>query len=122
MTSYMPPPGMPATTMDDRHWGAWIAPCIATIVTVIVAPFAFTVLMLSPMACDACSATEQDDFNVLFWSFAAGLVIPVALLTASWILPWRRQYVAARIILAVLAPGSLIGLLLLFIQLLGSVH
>ncbi|MGW2628675.1 hypothetical protein ACWC2K_04990 [Streptomyces chattanoogensis] len=121
MTFYVPPPGMPAT-MDDRHPGAWIAPCIATVITVIVAPFAFTVLMLSPMACDSCSQAGQDRFGVLFWSFAVGLLIPVALLVISWCLPWRREYLAARITLAAFAPGSLIGMLLLFIQLLDSVH
>ncbi|MEW1655920.1 hypothetical protein [Streptomyces sp. NPDC093707] len=45
------------------------------------------------------------------------LVVPVALLVVSWVLPRRRRHTALRLTFAVLAPLSLVGLYALFVSL-----
>ncbi len=100
----------------DRR--AWIAPLLATLVTVPGALLALGFTMITPMACDECDTAQGDRFDAsyypAFWGFLIGLVLPLGLLLASWCLPWRRRHTARRVVLAVLAPATLLVLVAVF--------
>ncbi|MEU4849217.1 hypothetical protein [Streptomyces gilvosporeus] len=131
MSDHMPFGGMPATPLPTRSTpgngdgdsdpNAWIAPLASTAITAITGFFAVIVGMMSPMVCDSCSSAEADRFGTLFLAYFCGLLVPVALLLASWILPWRRKYAVIRIVLAALAPCSVVALVVLYYMLINSV-
>ncbi|MGK5630324.1 hypothetical protein [Streptomyces sp. URMC 123] len=107
---------------DPRARGAWIAPLLATLVTLPIAFFLTTGAMLAPMGCDPCngadSARFSESFTVAFRVYLVGLLIPAAMLVTSWALPRRRRHTRARITLAALTPCALVLLYLLFMVML----
>lgn len=112
----------PATTVaDDRAPRAWIAPAVATVVTLPIAFVAFVFVALSPMACDSCSGARSSAFSAsfmpAFWTFAIGLLLPLGLLVTSWVLPWRHRNTVRRRKAAALAPTAVVLLYLLFLAL-----
>ncbi|MFG2138945.1 hypothetical protein [Streptomyces sp. NPDC048650] len=113
------------STLDrgaERDPNAWIAPLIATLLTVAAGSFAAVVAMFSPMVCDSCSAPELDRLETLFSLYVLSMLIPVVLLIVDWALPWRRRHSVTRIVVAALAPCSVVALVVLYIGLLGSVR
>ncbi|MFJ4770564.1 hypothetical protein ACIP88_15835 [Streptomyces uncialis] len=114
---FAPRPGTAsaATGPDPR---AWLAPLVSSLVTVPLMLVSLFFAGLSQMACGACTATELDRFEPSFGTafdvFRYGLLVPAALLLASWFLPWRRRHAATRIVLAVLAPFTVAGPALAF--------
>ncbi|MEU3692771.1 hypothetical protein [Streptomyces narbonensis] len=109
----------PAT--DDRAPHAWIAPTVATVVTLPLAFLAFVFVALSPMACDSCSGARSAEFSAdfipAFWTFLIGLLLPLGLLVTSWVLPWHRRNTVRRRKAALLAPTAVVLLYLLFLAL-----
>lgn len=99
---------MPHNVADGRPRHTWIAPLIATVVTLPLAFFALVSSMLAPMACDSCSDADSDRFDASFgpaWTVSCtGLVLALAVLIASWLCVRRRP--AAAIVLAVTAPAT----------------
>ncbi|MFC4494601.1 hypothetical protein ACFPA8_10700 [Streptomyces ovatisporus] len=86
---------------------AWIAPLVATVLTLPAGFFALVFVMLSPMACDSCSEADQSRFDATFGPsfviFLCGLAVSAVLLLLSWVLPWRQRYAERRVVLAVAA-------------------
>ncbi|WP_406055000.1 hypothetical protein OG462_05545 [Streptomyces sp. NBC_01077] len=111
----------PGPTGDDPAPSAWIAPTVATVLTLPLAFVAFICVALSPMACDPCSGARSAEFSAdympAFWTFLVGLVLPLGLLVTSWALPWRRRHTVRRCTIAALAPVSVVLLSLLFLGL-----
>ncbi|MEU0691251.1 hypothetical protein [Streptomyces uncialis] len=97
-----------ASAPAGRDPRAWVAPLRSSLVTVPLMLVSLFFAGLSQMACGACTEAELDrfdpSFETAFAVFRYGLLVPVALLPASWFLPWRRRHAATRIVLAVLAP------------------
>ncbi|MDV5143577.1 hypothetical protein R1T08_04555 [Streptomyces sp. SBC-4] len=112
---------VPAPAADDRAPRAWIAPAVATAVTLPLAFLAFVFVALSPMACGNCSGARRAAFSATFmtafWTFAIGLLLPLGLLVTSWVLPWRQRHTARRRKVAALAPTAVVVLYLLFLAL-----
>ncbi|MFD3998119.1 hypothetical protein [Streptomyces sp. NPDC058548] len=106
---------------DERTPHAWIAPTVATVVTLPLTFVASIGVAFSPMACDPCSAARSAEFSADFvtasLTFLIGLVLPLGLLVTSWALPWRRRHTARRHTTAALAPVSVVLLCLLFLGL-----
>ncbi|MFE5655427.1 hypothetical protein ACFQ9H_04365 [Streptomyces sp. NPDC056517] len=116
-----PEPTGPAPDGDEHTPHAWIAPLVATVLTLPLAFVAFIGVALSPMACDPCSGPRSAEFSAdfvpAFWTFLVGLVLPLGLLVTSWALPRRRRHTARRLTTAALAPLSVVLLYLLFLGL-----
>ncbi|MFI5941464.1 hypothetical protein ACIBCB_14575 [Streptomyces uncialis] len=110
------PDAAPAPTGPDPR--AWVAPLLSSLVTVPLILVSLFFAGLSQMACGACTEAELDRFDPSFGTafdvFRYGLLVPAALLLASWFLPWRRRHAATRIVLAVLAPFTVAGPVLAF--------
>ncbi|MFJ9680819.1 hypothetical protein ACIRP2_22605 [Streptomyces sp. NPDC101194] len=110
---------MPDNVIDSRPRRTWVASLLSTIVTL---PLAFIVLVfggLSPMACDSCSEAESDRFDAGFdtaWTvLCCGLILSLIALVASWAL--NRSRPPACVVLAVLAPGTVIFTWVVFMSL-----
>ncbi|WP_030757854.1 MULTISPECIES: hypothetical protein [unclassified Streptomyces] len=95
-----------------RHPRAFLAPLVATLLTLPMAAVAFFFVGLSPMACDSCGDAASDRFDasydVAFPAFGFGLLVVLAVLVAAWALPWQRRHAAARVWLAVVAPAAVV--------------
>ncbi|MFD4741602.1 hypothetical protein ACFWNQ_30145 [Streptomyces virginiae] len=95
-----------------RHPRAFVAPLVATLLTLPMAAVAFFFVGLSPMACDSCGDAASDRFDasydVAFPAFGFGLLVVLAVLFAAWPLPWQRRHAAARVWLAVVAPAAVV--------------
>lgn len=89
----------------DRDEAAWVAPGWATGLALFLIPVAMIFGGLSPMATDGCGpdhcsrALEQALAGIIGCLYATLSVTP-ALLLASWLLPRRMRYSAARRIAA----------------------
>ncbi|MEV7116253.1 hypothetical protein [Streptomyces anulatus] len=95
----------PTHAPDPR---AWVAPLIATIVTLPMGLVALLVGGLSPMACDSCNGAAADSFHDS-WTTAwtalwIGLILALIVLIASWALPHQLRNAARRVGLALTAP------------------
>lgn len=95
-----------------RHPRAFVAPLVATLLTLPMAAVAFFFAGLSPMACDSCGTAASDRFDasydVAFPVFGLGLLVVLVVLFAAWALPWQRRYAAARVWLAFVAPAAVV--------------
>ncbi|MFE5941432.1 hypothetical protein [Streptomyces sp. NPDC056480] len=112
----------PDAPVGDEHTPhAWIAPTVATVLTLPLAFVAFIGVALSPMACNPCSGARSAEFSAdfvpAFWTFLVGLVLALALLVTSWALPRRRRHTVRRLTAAALAPVSVLLFSLLFLGL-----
>ncbi|WP_328300171.1 hypothetical protein OG389_21940 [Streptomyces sp. NBC_00435] len=91
---------------------AFIAPLVASLLTLPLAAVAFFFVALSPMACDSCGEIASDRFDasygVAFTVFATGLLLALGLLVAAWALPWQRHNSGRRVVLALIAPAAVI--------------
>ncbi|GAA2962897.1 MULTISPECIES: hypothetical protein [Streptomyces] len=98
--------------LNPRVRHAWVAPLLSTLLTLPAAGFALLYGGLSPMACDSCDGAEADRFTESFdaaWAvLCAGLLLSMAVLLASWVLPWRQRHVPTRALLSVAAPGTVL--------------
>lgn len=60
------------------------------------------------MACDSCdgarAARFTDSFDTAWGVLCTGLVLSLAVLMASWAVPWQRRHDAKRVLLATGAP------------------
>ncbi|MFD8546300.1 hypothetical protein [Streptomyces sp. NPDC059649] len=103
-------------TGNDREPAAVAAPAISTAVLLgegLV--LGWLVLMTSAMCGNACHDDRNEPgFSLILNVCTYALVIPVASLLISWLLPYRRRYRKARLATAVLAPMSLAGIYVLF--------
>jgi len=103
---------------DTRTPGAWFAPLVSTVITSVVAYFAFAFAALSAMACDSCSDADEQRFDSSFGTgitvFQFGLLVPLGLLIASWALPWVEKNALSRLAMCFLAPLTVIPVYLLF--------
>lgn len=111
---------MPDTTQSGTARRAWVAPLIATVLTLPASFFAFVFAGLAPMACDSCNGAEADRFTAGFDTAYAvlrvGLGVAFVLLLVGWCLPWSERNAAPRWILALLAPCTVLLSVLLFVS------
>ncbi|AEN10651.1 MULTISPECIES: hypothetical protein [unclassified Streptomyces] len=95
--------------LNPRVRHAWVAPLLSTLLTLPAAGFALLYGGLSPMACDSCDGAEADRFTESFdaaWSvLCTGLLLSMAVLLTSWVLPWRLRQAPRRLVLATAAPA-----------------
>ncbi|MFD4692533.1 hypothetical protein [Streptomyces sp. NPDC058463] len=107
--------------LDTRTPKAWAAPLVSTVVTLPGAALALFFGGLSPMACDSCEGAQEDRFTRSFdsgWAvLCTGLVLALAVLVASWALPWHRRHAANRVLLAVTAPAVVLCAFIAFVAL-----
>ncbi|WP_406394266.1 hypothetical protein [Streptomyces sp. NBC_00887] len=115
---------MPDDTPDllvTRASKAWTAPLVSTVVTLPGAALALFFGGLSPMACDACEGAQEDRFSRSFdsgWAvLCTGLVLALAVLVASWVVPWHQRHAANRVLLAVTAPAVALCAFIAFVAL-----
>jgi type IV secretory pathway VirB6-like protein len=106
-------------TQDTRAPYSWVAPLISTVVTVPGGALAVFFAMFSAMICDPCHGKQADDFDqtyaVAFSLFLVVLLVALALLITSWVLPWFSRNTGRRIGYAFAAPACvLVGSLLFF--------
>jgi hypothetical protein len=87
---------------------AWVSPFASSLVTLPLALCAFVYASFSSMACDSCESAASARFEA---TIAVGydvlrivLGLSLAVLLASWTLPWRERYAGTRWVLAALAP------------------
>ncbi|MFJ7587006.1 hypothetical protein ACIQZO_06350 [Streptomyces sp. NPDC097617] len=106
---------LPDTARPPR---AFVAPLLATLLTLPMAAVAFFFVGISPMACDSCGTGASDRFDasyqVAFPVFGFGLLVALAALVAAWALPRQRRYTAAGVWLAVSAPAAVVLDLIVF--------
>ncbi|MER6122266.1 hypothetical protein ABT173_06160 [Streptomyces sp. NPDC001795] len=108
--------------LDNTQGGpvrrAWVAPLVATVLTVPGSLLAYAFAGLTPMACDACDGAVADRFTRGFDSaytvLRIGLAAAFVLLLVSWCLPWSERNVVPRRVLAAFAPGTVLVSVLLF--------
>jgi len=97
---------------------AWVAPLVATVLTVPGSFLAFAFGGLTPMACDSCNGAEAESFtrgfDTAYTVLQVGLAAAFVLLLVSWCLPWSERNVVPRWILALLAPGTVLFSVLVF--------
>ncbi|MEU9126352.1 hypothetical protein AB0C96_42275 [Streptomyces sp. NPDC048506] len=93
-----------------------MAPAISTAVVLLEGLVIFWLVWLTPALCgNSCdNDAYQSTFVLGLKLFGCGLVIPLALLLISWLLPWRRRHIRLRAVAAILAPVSFGGLYILF--------
>ncbi|MER5894255.1 hypothetical protein [Streptomyces sp. NPDC001876] len=107
--------------LDTRAPRAWAAPLVSTVVTLPGAALALFFGGLSPMACDSCDGARADRFTRSFdsgWAvLCTGLLLALAVLVASWALPWRQQHAARRVLLAATAPAVVVCAVIAFVGL-----
>ncbi|WP_031085084.1 hypothetical protein [Streptomyces sp. NRRL WC-3549] len=112
---------MPNDLTGSRAPHSWVAPLLSTLVTLPASGFALLYGGLSPMACDSCDGPQADRFTDSFdaaWAvLCTGLVLSLAVLVASWVLPWRQRHLPARILLSVAAPGTVLVAFIAFMAL-----
>ncbi|MEU4263205.1 hypothetical protein ACYCCF_12590 [Streptomyces argenteolus] len=112
---------MPDDLLDPRSPYAWIAPLLSTLVTLPAAGAALFYGALSPMACDSCNGAAADRFTDSFavgWGvLCVGLLVSLAMLVASWVLPWRQRQDPTRVLLAWAAPGFVLCAFIAFMGL-----
>ena len=104
----------------DRDRFAWIAPTIATVLLLVLAPPALLFGGLSVMATDSCGpdncSQELETSLLMIWGTLhfGGFVTHAAVIT-SWALPWKRRYSTPRAWMAMLSLlPPLLVLLLVF--------
>ncbi|MER6450485.1 hypothetical protein [Streptomyces venezuelae] len=106
------PTSTPTTPDTSRDRRAFVAPLVATLLTLPTAAVALFFAGISPMACDSCGTAASDRFDasyeVAFTVFGFGLLVVLVLLVAAWVLPWQRRYAAARVWCAVAAPATVV--------------
>ncbi|MEV3931936.1 MULTISPECIES: hypothetical protein [unclassified Streptomyces] len=95
--------------LNPRAPHAWAAPLVSTLITLPAAGAALLYGGLSPMACDSCNGAQAerftDSFNAGWAVLCTGLLLSLAVLLASWSLPWRQRQAATRALLSVAAPA-----------------
>jgi hypothetical protein len=105
-------------TQGNSVRGTWVAPLIATVVTLPAAFLAYVFGGLTPMACDACNGAEAErftrGFDTAFTLLQVGLLASLALLLVSWGLPQTERNVVRRGVFAALAPSAVVLSLILF--------
>ena len=99
-------------TQMARVRRGWVAPLVATVLTVPLGLFAFVFGGLSPMACDSCDGAEAErftrGFNTAYTVLLTGLLTAFVLLLVSWSLSWNERNVVPRRVLAAAAPGTVV--------------
>ncbi|MET7370631.1 hypothetical protein ABZS61_33170 [Streptomyces sp. NPDC005566] len=107
--------------LDTRAPRSWVSPLVSTVVTLPGAALALFFGGLSPMACDSCDGAQEDRFTHSFdsgWAvLCTGLVLALAVLVVSWILPSRQRHAANRVLLAVTAPAVVLCAFIAFVAL-----
>ncbi|MFI0816789.1 hypothetical protein ACH4TX_09785 [Streptomyces sp. NPDC021098] len=102
----------PDPAPDDPVSGEWFAPLVSTVVTLVVGFYTTVGVGFSSMACDApgevARARCESSFHTALTVYFGGLALPLGLLITGWALPWRQRNVRRRVLLAFLAPPSVI--------------
>lgn len=102
----------------------WLAPLVATLLTLPLSGLAYLIAMVSAFACDACTSQESQRFGaafgIAFWVVKCGLFLAFGLLLTAWMLPEPRRDVDARALVAFAAPVTVLLSLLAFACILGS--
>ncbi|THA26065.1 hypothetical protein E4198_16385 [Streptomyces sp. RKND-216] len=97
---------------------------LATVVTFPLAYICFIVLAIASMGCASCGDAEaarfHDSLELAHAVYQWGLLLPAALLVASWLLPPRRRSAGLRPALAALAPVLVVLLMLAALSLVGA--
>ncbi|WP_159030875.1 hypothetical protein [Streptomyces sp. 769] len=96
----------------ERDPLALMPPLISTGVTLLGALVVGWLAFLTPVLFDHDSNRTRmvERYEVGLAVSACGLVVPLAMLVISWVLPWRRHHRGSRVAAAVLAP-VLLGVL-----------
>ncbi|MFG3101837.1 hypothetical protein ACGFZL_15160 [Streptomyces sp. NPDC048182] len=106
------------TAPADRDRHAWIAPTVATVLLLFLAPAALLFGGLSAMATDSCGPDDCPDalmtqLTVIYSTLTFGGIVTLGAWLASWVLPWTPRWSGWRSGLAALAllPPVLVLLL-----------
>ncbi|MFF0449676.1 hypothetical protein ACFYT4_25245 [Streptomyces sp. NPDC004609] len=102
------------TAPDTRDTGAWFPPLVSTLITLPLAYVALIGVAFSPMSCNTCTGAEHDRLWTAMRLFLGGLLVPLGLLIASWVLPWRERNIVRRRTMSLLAPTAVGVLYVLF--------
>ncbi|EST32184.1 hypothetical protein N566_20195 [Streptomycetaceae bacterium MP113-05] len=107
----------PSTVAEAGTSRAWVAPAIATAVSVPLTYICFIVIAIASMACPDCldeqAARFHDSLDIAFSAYQWGLLVPLAMLGASWVLLGAgRRHAGLRLPLAAMAPFVIVLLCL----------
>ncbi|MFJ4692896.1 hypothetical protein [Streptomyces sp. NPDC088766] len=107
---YPGPHAMPVPVPADQDRHAWVAPLVATVLLIFLAPAALFLGGLSAMATDSCgpddcSAALNTSLTLIYGILELGGPVTLAAFVAAWALPWKRRWSAVR---ACLAAASLL--------------
>jgi hypothetical protein len=102
----------------ERDRGAWGPPLFATILLVLLGPFAAVLGGLSAMATDSCGPDDcsQALTTSLTWIYGIlsfGTWFSIAALVTAWALPWQRRWRTLRVWSAAVVPVPPLAVLLL---------
>lgn len=98
----------------DRDDRAWVIPTVTTVLLVVLVPFAVVCALGAAMATDPCGPGECQALDkwvsVIGSTLFVGLVVTPGAYLASWLVPWKQRWAAARLCLALLAlaPPSVV--------------
>jgi hypothetical protein len=102
----------------------WVAPLVATLVTLPLGGLTYLIAMVSAFACDACTSQEghrfYSAFNTAFWVLRCGLFLAFGLLLTAWMLPEPCRDVDVRALVAFAAPVTVLLSLLGFACILAT--
>ncbi|MFE0099105.1 hypothetical protein [Streptomyces sp. NPDC059009] len=114
-------PAQPAPRQATPAPRSWVAPLVASLITLPLMGLAYFSAVFSSMACDACSSAEagpfESSYEVAFLLLQFGLFVPAGMLVTSWSMPAQRRYEAKRALVAFLAPVVVVFEFLLFMAL-----
>ncbi|MDT0381947.1 hypothetical protein RM572_24600 [Streptomyces sp. DSM 42041] len=113
-----------AARSPQSRGDALLGRVLATVVTFPLAYICFIVLAIASMGCASCGDAEaarfHDSLELAHAVYQWGLLLPAALLVASWLLPPRRRSADLRLALAALAPFLVVLLMLGALSLVGA--
>lgn len=114
----MPDSTAPAPAPDAYDQRAWIFPLLSLLVTLPLVYVLSIGVGFAGMSCDTGSSAEISRCNAsaapAIKVYFSGLLLPLALLVASWTLPRRRSQRLRRGVLALLVPSTVLFLYAVF--------
>lgn len=111
---------VPVAPLDRRDPMAWIAPTVATVLLVLLAPTAvifggFSAMATGGCGSDGCSQALKTSLSLIYGTLFFGGILTHAAWVTAWALPWTRRWSVTRIWLAALSlVPPLLVLLLVF--------
>lgn len=92
----------PGTPRPARR--PWVAPLVATLLTLLLSAVGYLIAVASAMGCDSCNPVEGHRFDSAFSDafrvFLCGLFVAFGLLLAAWVLAESRRSAGVRALVA----------------------